>query len=137
MLPYGDITNLDEDTQRRIVLQAAKQSGPDVLRDLRRKQPTLKEVDSEISTNFWVCFIGGFFLFFPWIILPFVVRPLWKVRQAIRKDWRLFLAVPDAECEHLALAGAIRREIKRLPRPLRRSAREIARELDRIDQHCR
>src|SRR2546423_9432104 len=111
MLPYGDIATLDDETQRRIVLQAAKHVGADVFKGLRRKQPTLREIDSAISTNFWVCFVGGFFLFFPWIVLPLALRPLWRVRQEIRKDGRLLLAAPDAECEHLALAGAIRREL--------------------------
>ena len=65
MVPYGDITNVDEETQRRIVLQAAKRAGPDTFKDFRKKQPTLRELDSEFSTNLWVCVIGGFFLVFP------------------------------------------------------------------------
>src|SRR5438876_1073942 len=90
----GGPANLDEETQRRLVIQAAKQVGGNVFKEMKKKQPTLLELDSGYSTHLWVFGIGGFLMFFPWLLMPMVVLPLYKVRRAVTENWGRMLASP-------------------------------------------
>src|SRR5205085_5203043 len=96
---YESIESLDEDTQRRVILQAVKKAYPSALNQFKRKLPTLRELDSDYYTVLWVLAIAGIFAFFPWLAIPFATAPLRRVRQTVRSDWRSLQANPDSECE--------------------------------------
>ena len=137
LLPFGpgrsvELAKLDDKTQRRIILHAAKQISEDQLKSLRSEQPNLKELNSTISQNFWMCFITGFCMLFPWFFLPFVTIPLIRVRNLARKNAHRWQQEADPECAHLVLAGDIRRLLKKLPRAHRREAKAVGRELDKM-----
>lgn len=129
-----DLESLDDDVQRRVILQAAKAGGRDVLNDYRSEQPTLAELRSETSQTFWLCFASGFILFFPWLALPFLTLPKWRVLSRAQRDWLTLSTMSDPECEHLVLVGSVRRLLGTLPRSMRRQSKEIARELDAISR---
>lgn len=129
-----DLLKLDEETQRRLVLQAAKVCGEDTFKDLQKRQPTVAKLDSDIHTDFWLSAMLCWTFWAP-IFCLWEAHSLWKVRRLLRKDWKDLLAQTDRECAHLVLAGDIRRILDRLPRSQRRQKREIAREIERVSRH--
>ncbi len=126
-----EILRLDPDTQRRLILQAAKELNADTFRELSTSQPTLDELRSEFNQNLWICIISGIFCFFPWLYLPFLIPPYVRLRSQLRNNWRQYQRQVDPECAHLVLVGDIRRQLGSLPRAERRRLKEVRAELER------
>src|SRR5438105_2285089 len=126
-----EILRLEVDTQRRLILQAAKEIGEDTLNEIREAQPTLGELNSEFNQNLWMCIISGIFCFFPWLVLPFLIPPHVRMRKHLRQNWQRYLRHTDPECAHLVLVGDIRRQMSSLPRGERRRLKEVSAELKR------
>jgi len=127
-------TDLDETSQRRLVLQAARSCAADEIGDLREKQLTLSGLDAEIREHGWLLL---FFFWFPFASIPIFLGllPLWRIRNTIRSRWREMLPAPDPECSLWVAEGDIRRILKALPRSQRKQAREVTRELQRVTRH--
>jgi hypothetical protein len=133
-VPTDPPRDLEENVQRRLVLQAARECAPDHLRALRAEQPTLAQLDRKMNENFWV----GLMLF--WTFFgPIAAGAEWlalrRIRQAVRANWAAWTAEPDPECEFWVLEGDVRRIVRRLPWSRRREKQEILRELGRVSRH--
>src|SRR5690349_16104572 len=105
-----DLRTLDDSTQRRIVLQAAKQCGK--FDEYRKSTPNLEELQSSIRENFWAYLLLGFICFFPWFFIPLANLPLMKVRGLAQRFADRWQKEIDPECEHVVLVGDIRRMLK-------------------------
>ena len=105
-----DLRTLDDATQRRILLQAAKQCGQ--FDHFSSSQPNLDELQAKINENFWAYLLLGFLCIFPWIFIPIANAPLWKVRGMAQRFAHLWQKEIDPECAHVVLVGDIRRMLK-------------------------
>src|SRR5262245_39001358 len=118
---------LSEESQRRLVLRAAKETAPEVFGRLRQSQPTLAELDKQMRETVLAGLLFIWTLFIPVAALMELI-PLWRIRRAISRHGPAWLAEPDAEVAQLIVEGAIRRVLRHLPRSRRREARGVGRE---------
>lgn len=129
--PVHSLRTLDEETQRRIILQAAKACGADTFNEFKKKQPTIAELDNELRETFWVGLFFVWTIFLPILLALGSVSEI-RVRNMAWANWRQWLTSVDPECSMLVIEGDIRRILRKLPRRNRRQAREITRELERV-----
>jgi hypothetical protein len=125
---------LNEESQRRLVLRAAKECAPEVFKRLRLSQPTFTELDKQMRETVLAGLLFVWTLFIPFAACLELV-PLWRIRRAIGRNWSVWLVEADPEVAQLIVEGAIRRVLRDLPRSRRREARGVWRELDRISRH--
>jgi len=133
---------LTDEDQRRLVLRAAREEAPALLRSLRERPPTLGDLGDRLRSQMLT--LAGSFLglvlcplipVFVWMdVLP-KIRALRHVRRAVRLNWRSWLREEDPVVAYWLLEGDVRRLISALPRRRRRLARDIVAEVDRIAQH--
>lgn len=126
--------DLDQASQRRVVLGAARQVAAGEFPKLCKEPKTLDELRKELKEAAWLS------LFFCWIpFVPIAVAvwaiPLIKVLLRARRDWRQLLMTADPEIDLWILADDINRIMKQLPKTRRKEAKKIARELERAVQH--
>jgi hypothetical protein len=125
---------LDEEMQRRLVLQAAREYAPETFKRLRGNQPTFAELEKELRETLWAGILFCWTIFIP-IAAWLEAAPLWRIRRGVFRHWENWLDETDPEVTQLIVEGAIRRILRKLPRPRRREARGVSRELDRISRH--
>lgn len=125
---------LNDESQRRLVLRAAKECAPELFKRLRVSQPTFAELDKQLRETVLAGLIFVWTLFIP-VAACLELVPLWRLRRAIGRNWSAWLVESDPEVAQLLVEGAIRRVLRGLPRSRRREARGVGRELERISRH--
>jgi hypothetical protein len=135
------LRSLDEHTQRRIVLQAAKACSPYMFDELRKEPKTVAGLDKDISDAFWGSVLLFWTVFIPLLCIP-VILPIRRLRHYVRENWETLLNQEDEECSHFALVGDILHLLTRLPKSYQPQAKEVKAELERasgrwLDLHAR
>lgn len=122
------LEELDEDTQRRLILQVARRFRPGDYPDLRKEQPTVEQINEDIRDSLWMCLILCWTFFAPLFGLIHIAGRL-RLRALVRRHYAAILNEPDPDCEFYVAEGAIRRLVRTLPRSHRRQGKVILQEL--------
>jgi hypothetical protein len=98
---------------------------------MKKKQPTLAELDTELREMFWAGVLLVWTFIVP-ILLALGSSASVRVRNIAWANWRQWLTQVDPECAMLVIEGDIRRILRKLPRQHRKQSREVSRELERV-----
>src|SRR5262245_9116967 len=123
-VPASSVRELSDEDQRRLILRAAREISDDAFAKVCSSQPTLKELENDLSENVWVAVLF-FWTLFVSIAAAVEFITLLRIRSAVAANWETWLAEPHAEVEQRIAEGAIRRMLKSLPRSQRKNARQI------------
>lgn len=136
------LEQLDEETQRRLVLRAAREAAPSLLGEMRRHQPTIDDLKQRIRRT------GGSLAasLIGLVVCPLI--PLWvwsknfsrlrdlrAMRRALRRSYSQWLLEPDPEITHWALEGDLQRLLEQLPDSQSAPLEQIAVEVERVAEH--
>ena len=132
----NSLQQLSDDDQRRVLLQAAKETAADQYDRARKSHWTLEDLDREMRDAAIVAVLLCWTVFVPLIALADIV-PLYRLRRRAKENWREWLDNPDPECAYDVVDGAIRKTIRSLSWRQRRQVRPVSRELDQIRRHWR
>ena len=129
--PYPAIADPTE--QRRLVLRAVRECAPDEWKEACREQFTFEEVDGKLREYLW------FVVFLCWFLFPLLafaeIVPWWRVRRALIRNHRQWLAESDPLVTQIVLEGDVRRVFKALPRKHRNQLKSVIKELDEVHRH--